>query len=240
MNLRMFRPLTDNPKTMDLFDLIDANGVAGLEHAFRIRSYDEGQMLFQTGDPCRAVSVVLSGTVCLYFQSEDGHEVIFHELCPGEMIGEIELALGSAHSTSGMANEPTRVLEIDKSAFSRLSRQPQVAEFFFRSCAHKLREALKFAEGIALHPIETRLARLLIDLADNHGRPLDQGILIEKPISQNRMGQLINASRPRVNAQLQIWKSNHVIELQRNRILIRDPEHLRRRSQRIPPVGDRF
>lgn len=238
MNLRMFRPLTDDPKTMDLFDLIDAHGVAGLENAFRIRSYDEGQMLFQTGDPCRSVSVVLSGTVCLYFQSEDGHEVIFHELCPGEMIGEIELALGSAHSTSGVASETTRVLEIDKAAFSRLSRQPQVAEFFFRSCARKLRDAMKFAEGIALHPIETRLARLLIDLAENHGRPSGQGILIEKALSQNRMGQLINASRPRVNAQLQIWKSNRIIELQRNRILIRDPEHLRRRSQRIPPVGD--
>ncbi len=238
MDLRTLRPSIDAPAVINLLELIDADAIVGLEHAFRVRHYDTGQTLFQTGDACRCICVVLSGAVGLYFQSEDGHEVIFSEMRAGDMIGEIELMLGSAHSASAVVCAPTRMLEIDKAAFARLASQPQVVEFFFRSCARKLRSAIRFAEGIALHPIETRLARLLLDLAEQHGQPSHQGILIEKTISQNRMGQLINASRPRVNAQLQAWKAKQIIETHRNRILIRNPDYLRRRSQWDPPLKE--
>ncbi|SMD06843.1 Crp/Fnr family transcriptional regulator [Rhizobium sp. RU36D] len=233
MKLRILRPYSEELKAIHLFAAIDEAALAGLETACRSQTYQPGQVIFQAGDTCRSVAVVLSGTVGLYFHSESGQEVIIQELRAGDIMGEIEVVLGMPRTTSAVASEVTRLLEIDRHAFSRLLRQPEISEFILRSCARKLLSALGFAEGVALYPIETRLARLLIDLAEVHGKPYGTGILIDKVVSQNRMGQLINASRPRVNAQLQMWKARRIIDLERNRILIHDPEHLRRRSRRI-------
>lgn len=41
------------------------------------------------------------------------------------------------------------------------------------------------------------------------------------------MGQLINASRPRVNAQLQAWKGDGVLGMRRGRLIILDYRSLK-------------
>jgi CRP-like cAMP-binding protein len=92
-----------------------------------------------------------------------------------------------------------------------------------------------FAEGMALYPLETRLARLLLNLGASHGRSTSDGILIEKPISQSRMGQLINASRPRINAQLQAWKSERLIGVRQHRIVIFNKRSLQIISRHSDP-----
>jgi CRP-like cAMP-binding protein len=236
MSLRILRPYFEHLKDLPLFEATDPDVLVGLERACRLQTFQPGQVIFQVGDVCRSVAIVLSGSVGLYFLSESGQEVIFHELGTGDIMGEIEAALRMPHTMSAVANDATHLLDIDLAAFSKLLRQPEICEIILKGCARKLHFALDFAEGLALHPIETRLARLLIDLAESHGRPGTQGIVIEKVISQNRMGQLINASRPRVNAQLQLWKARRIIDMERNRIRIHDLDHLRRRARRVPPA----
>ena len=68
---------------------------------------------------------------------------------------------------------------------------------------------------------------VLTNMARLHGRSTAEGLLIDRAISQEKMGQLINASRPRVNAQLQAWKGDGVLGMRRGRLIILDYRSLK-------------
>ncbi|MFB9951174.1 Crp/Fnr family transcriptional regulator [Rhizobium puerariae] len=227
--------LKDEIRNTEIFRNIDDRQIARFLSGITIRTYRDGHMLFFAGDICTSLYVILSGTVCLNFISEEGNEVIFSELQPGDVFGEIELTLNYRHSSTATIFRTTRLLEIDRKIFGEISQLPEISSFLLKSFARKLHNTMMFAEGMALYPLETRLARLLINMGSVHGRNIGDGILIEKPISQSRMGQLINASRSRINAQLQAWKTERLIGMRHNRIVIIDKRSLQIISRHSDP-----
>ncbi|MCQ1850215.1 Crp/Fnr family transcriptional regulator [Neorhizobium galegae] len=224
-------------RKMELFRAADDAVISMFAKKVNINTYNDQQTLFLSGDPCDTLYIILSGGIYLYFISEEGNEVIFSDLQPGDAVGEIEFALNYRHSSNAAICGTTRLLEIDRKTFNELSAIPQVSSYLMRTIARKLHRTIMFAEGMALYPLETRLARLLLNLGASHGRSTSDGILIEKPISQSRMGQLINASRPRINAQLQAWKSERLIGVRQHRIVIFNKRSLQIISRHSDPAA---
>ncbi len=229
--------ISDAIRKMELFGAADDAVISMLAKKVNINTYRDRQTLFLSGDPCDTLYIILSGGIYLYFISEEGNEVIFSELQAGDAVGEIEFALNYRHSSNAVICGATRLLEIDRKTFNALSAIPQVSSYLMRTIARKLHRTIMFAEGMALYPLEIRLARLLLNLGASHGRSTNDGILIEKPISQSRMGQLINASRPRINAQLQAWKSERLIGVRQHRIVIFNKRSLQIISRHSDPAA---
>jgi CRP-like cAMP-binding protein len=229
--------ISDEIRKMELFSAADDAVISTFAKKTNINVYKDQQTLFLSGDPCDTLYIILSGGIYLYFISEDGNEVIFSDLQPGDAVGEIEFALNYRHSSNAAICGTTRLLEIDRKTFNELSAIPQVSSYLMRTIARKLHRTIMFAEGMALYPLETRLARLLLNLGASHGRSTSDGILIEKSISQSRMGQLINASRPRINAQLQAWKSERLIGVRQHRIVIFNKRSLQIISRHSDPAA---
>ncbi|CAN7245807.1 Crp/Fnr family transcriptional regulator [Neorhizobium sp. LjRoot104] len=229
--------ISDEMRKIELFSAADESVISSFARRININTYRDRQSLFFNGDSCDTLYIILSGGISLYFISEEGNEVIFSELQPGDAVGEIEFALNYRHSSNAVICGATRLLEIDRKTFNELSTIPQVSSYLMRTIARKLHRTMMFAEGMALYPLETRLARLLLDLGAAHGRSTSDGILIEKPISQSRMAQLINASRPRINAQLQAWKSERLIGMRQHRIIIFNERSLQIISRHSDPAA---
>ncbi|MCJ9751144.1 Crp/Fnr family transcriptional regulator [Neorhizobium sp. BETTINA12A] len=229
--------ISDEIRKMELFSAADDAVISTFAKKTNINVYKDQQTLFLSGDPCDTLYIILSGGIYLYFISEEGNEVIFSDLQPGDAVGEIEFALNYRHSSNAAICGTTRLLEIDRKTFNELSAIPQVSSYLMRTIARKLHRTIMFAEGMALYPLETRLARLLLNLGASHGRSTSDGILIEKSISQSRMGQLINASRPRINAQLQAWKSEQLIGVRQHRIVIFNKRSLQIISRHSDPAA---
>jgi CRP-like cAMP-binding protein len=69
-------------------------------------------------------------------------------------------------------------------------------------------------EESVLQPLAVRLARRLCALAADFGS--------EVHISQEQLGVFVGAARESVNRQLQSWRKNGILDLQRGRILLQD------------------
>ena len=65
-----------------------------------------------------------------------------------------------------------------------------------------------------LQPLPIRLARRLCALAEDFGS--------EVHISQEQLGIFVGAARESVNRQLQAWRKDKILDLQRGRILLHD------------------
>jgi CRP/FNR family transcriptional regulator, cyclic AMP receptor protein len=91
----------------------------------------------------------------------------------------------------------------------------------------RLRRTSEQLEAVALFPLSTRLARLLLAMGCMEGadRSAD-GILLPAVFSQRDLGQLIGASREKVNQQLRQWIALNILTQSAGRLLIREPETL--------------
>lgn len=223
--------------SVEIFRGLDPAQISDVVRAAREGCYDAGQVIFQQGEPCDRLLIVLEGTANVSFSSEDGKEVIICELQKGDIIGEMELLSKRKRLTNCVASSRIRLLVLGKRIFERLLASPAFSRALLNTISRRLQQSLVFAEGVSLHSLETRLARLLVSMSETYGRRVIDGVMIDRTLSQSFIGQMVNASRPRINVQLQSWKNGKLIRLSDNRITILDERALRSISQSPLAVG---
>lgn len=80
------------------------------------------------------------------------------------------------------------------------------------------------------HETARRLARLLVELADEHGRPTLDGVDIDILLTQQELASLIAASRESIVRSLRSLRARRFVTTGRRRITIRDLGGLRREA----------
>ena len=97
--------------------------------------------------------------------------------------------------------------------------------------SQKLRRSTDQVEGVTLHPVNVRLARLLLTIAaqssSNHrtaieGRQAASNLRIKGSPTQRDLGQLIGASRQKVNFHLGQWQAEGIIARDGNAFAIQN------------------
>jgi CRP-like cAMP-binding protein len=213
------------------FDALDPEIGRFIVENSRHHTYPAQNIIFQQEDMCDHVTIIISGSISLSIFSEEGKEVIVSEKGPGDILGEVEMVLDCPRLTNGTTTIDTHALTLSRATFATLLDRPAFAKAMLKLLSRYMRETLTLTESLAIHSLETRLARLLTSMGRSHGRPVGDGILIDRVVSQGRLGQMINASRPKINAQLRAWQSRKLILLRGGRITILDPAALRLVSQ---------
>jgi len=80
---------------------------------------------------------------------------------------------------------------------------------------------------LALFELPARLARLLLKLADDYGRPCPEGVRIELKLSQRDLANQVASSRETVNKQLRVWRDEGVVGTHGGYIVVRRADQLR-------------
>jgi CRP-like cAMP-binding protein len=91
-----------------------------------------------------------------------------------------------------------------------------------------LRRTSLALEELALFELPERLARLLLKLAEDYGRPCPEGVRIELKLSQRDLANQVASSRETVNKQLRIWRDEGVVSIENGYIIIRRMDELKR------------
>lgn len=181
------------------------------------------QVVFHQGEPGREMFIVVSGRLMVSVTSEDGKELgffIFHE---NDIFGELALLDGERRSASVKAIEPCELLVLHHRDFKRLLNQHQLIGLKLLSLlAGRVRATTLLYESTVFIEIPGRLASKLLELGEEYGAELEDGIEIDLKLSQYELGTLINASRESVNKQLKTWESQGIIQIRRGKIILSD------------------
>jgi lysophospholipid hydrolase len=87
----------------------------------------DGVALFRQGDSATAMYLIINGRLRMETTLEQGGEAPADEIGPGDMVGEIPLLVGGAHSSTMTAIGDSTLVEISKDVFDRLvARHPQM------------------------------------------------------------------------------------------------------------------
>ena len=197
-----------------LFGALEEADRKAVLQEMRETSFDGGQAIFSRGDDGKEVYLVTSGRVRLSVLTPEGRELSFAHAETGQIFGEIAVLDGGTRSADATAVSKVTALTLSKAALSRLIEQRTIVrEAIVKFLCNRVREADHQLEGIALYPIEVRLARFFLAAARQKGE-LKPGarIVVDLPISQSELALLIGASRPKVNAALSLLEDSGAIE----------------------------
>lgn len=197
-----------------LFGALDAGDRMSIAQEMREVQFASGQVVFGRGDPGREIFLVMDGRVRLSVLTPEGRELSFAHAEKGQVFGEIAVLDGGSRTADATAVSKVIAHTLSKTALTRLieSRAP-VREAVIRFLCNRVREADQQLEGIALYPIEVRLARFFLAAARQKGTAKPgASVTLDLPISQSELALLIGASRPKVNAALSLLEDSGAIE----------------------------
>jgi len=186
-----------------LFQDLDDELLGFLADEVHVRLFPAGKVIVYQGESGGTCHVITDGRVRVYVVGEDGRELAFHIMGPGEIFGEMSLFEDLPRSASVEALEETHTLELDQEVMFRcLQRSPALALRLLQSMSARLRTTTKDAEGLASLPVTERLMRQLQRLAERSGRPVSDGVQIMIPLTQQDLAALVGTSRESVNRAL--------------------------------------
>lgn len=201
-----------------------------LEHIARHSSelnLEEGDALFFKNDPSDFLAFVVHGRIYKLLYGPDGQELIVDTIESGETVDETPLLDTHSHTFTAVAYSPTRVLLLPRRHFPSLTGDSLVIERAHMSLCLRLRQAVESLETMCLHRLESRLARYLLSLMHTQSRPRDGDFEVALPPTQSILAAMVNASRPKLNAQLQTWHRSGLVSRKRNILRINDIDQFR-------------
>jgi CRP/FNR family transcriptional regulator, cyclic AMP receptor protein len=200
-----------NPMFADL-DADELQRISSLCHTQHLRA---GEALFQKGDPGDALFGVRRGQIRIETGASDGSRLTLNFIDPGDLFGEVAVLDGQSRTANATAGEPTELFVLRRADFlEHLEREPRVAIKIIQLLCQRIRWQSERMEESVLQPLPVRLARRLCALAAEFGS--------EVHISQEQLGVFVGAARESVNRQLQLWRKDGILDLQRGRILLQN------------------
>ncbi|MCI0337348.1 MAG: Crp/Fnr family transcriptional regulator [Acidobacteria bacterium] len=217
---------------MPLFRNLPPDNLVELNGLIHRKSFSANTTLMTAEQAGEVVYLILSGTVKVHIEQEDGGDVIVAILGPGEIIGEMS-ALGQAiRSASVVTIESSTLLWIDRANFQRyLMTMPMLAYNLACILATRLRHANDKIQTLATQSVEGRVARQILSFAEQYGQQRPNGeIYVGIRLTQGDIAALIGASREHINRVIVSYKERGYISIDRNyRITIHDQHALARR-----------
>ena len=213
---------TDVLKKVPLFsDLADAE-LARFAEVTREREYPKNRVILFEDDPGDALYIVSSGQVKVVLIGEDGREVILSVLGDGDFFGEMALIDDEPRSAHVIAMKDSQLLVLRRDDFqAQLVAQPKIGLKLLRVLVQRLRRADEKIGGLVLLDVNGRVARLLLDLADEGGGPR-----ITRRLTHHTIAQMIGSSRETVSRAMRELVDRGLIEVTRREISIRDRDGL--------------
>jgi CRP/FNR family cyclic AMP-dependent transcriptional regulator len=194
-----------------------------IDRVTTITACRRGKILYMPEDTSEVLFLLKEGRVQLYRISPDGKKLVIATLGPGTVFGEMALIGQGMQNTFAEAIDDCVLCVMSREDVERLLvTRPKVALRIFEYLGNRLREAEARQEEIAFKGIPSRLASLLLGLADEGGSDTISGQ------THQDLGEQIGTYRETTTQTLNAFKSEGLIEIGRKRITILDREGLQR------------
>ena len=191
------------------------------------RTLAAGQTLFLQGDPVEALFVVESGRLKLSQVTPDGEEVIVRTVGPGDIVVGVAVLDKRTLPVSGIAISECRVLAWPRPRILELAaRHPILRMNVIGTIADRMHDSLSRIRELSTETVAQRVARALLRLARDAGRPVEGGTLIDQPLGRQELAELAGTSMFTASRLLARWAREGVLEVGRQRVVVLSPARL--------------
>ncbi len=192
------------------------------------RRHEGRRVIVRQGDADGDLYAVLRGHLKVTACDRHGHEIVMSLMQPGDVFGEIAFLDGGARSATVTSLDSCELLVIRRADFLLLLRRvPTISMALLNVMAKRIRRLSESAQDSAFLDVKSRLAKRLVDLADQFGTPLGSGqVALKVRLSQQELGDMVQATRESVNKCLREWAKEGIIQQNGRQLVIEDRQRL--------------
>ncbi len=185
------------------------------------RSYPPKHTVVHAGEAPQSLFLILTGSVSVLIEDEDGREMVLAYLNAGDFFGEMGLFPDQKVRTAVVRTRTATLLaEVGYPAFRSFARQePEIVFEVAGQLAARLRDTSGRLRDLTFVDVAGRLARTLIDLTHQpDAKPNAKGIVVR--ISRQEIARLVGCSREMAGRVLKKLEEDGVVSSQGRSILV--------------------
>jgi CRP-like cAMP-binding protein len=187
-----------------------------------------GETVFSQGDPCHHFYVVEWGMIKLYRVSADGSEKVMELVGPNQSFAEAVMFVGR-YPLYAAALEPARLFAFDcKDFMAQLRTNVETCFRLMAGMSRRLHGLINEIDHLTLHSGTQRLIQYLLEqMPEGVKQSPCVRLLVPKLVIASRLG-IKPETFSRILAKL---RSDGLIEIQNDTIVLKDPGALRRLAE---------
>jgi CRP-like cAMP-binding protein len=186
------------------------------------------ETIFSEGDPPDWLFIVEKGKVKITKLSHEGKEIILEIISRGDFFGGVAVLRGFPYPANAVAMEDTEVLKISrKNLLSIMDRFPSLMYCMATSIGDRIKGSHEALKSIALEKVESRIASLLIKLADKAGEKSEDGLLINMRLTKQDLAEMVGTTVETSIRTMSKFSKAGILASRSGKIVIKDLEKLR-------------
>jgi CRP/FNR family transcriptional regulator len=190
-----------------IFQNLEAEEIEALSREALRKKSTTGQALFLQGDPTDEMFLIKGGRVKLSKVLEDGTELTLDIRKAGDFVGENMFSEEGHYPVSAYCLEDTLTCGFSRSQFEQLVLQhPKVGLQIIKNLSERISWLTRRVGSLAVTNIEDRLYRVLTSVAKEHGTLINQGIVIQFPLTHEDLSFLTGAHRVSITRAMKALK----------------------------------
>jgi CRP/FNR family cyclic AMP-dependent transcriptional regulator len=214
-------------RTVPLFSSLSDDQLRILQPCLQQRSYPRNSFILRAGEETDALYIILSGRAKVLIPDEQGREVILATMGPNEYFGEMGLLDEQPRSASVETLEACQMLRFSKSGFiACLKDNFDLAMIIIGNLIARLRAADRKIESLALIDVYGRVARLLLDQAEE----IDGMWIVRSAPPKQEIARMIGASREMVSRVVKDLQLRGYIRAEKRKIYLLDKISMTKRA----------
>lgn len=213
--------------TTSLFAGLKPDELNLVAQAARVRRVRNQAFFYMEQDPADRLYILTEGRIRLLQVTPAGQQVIMRYISPVEAFGVIAMLSGATYPVSAQAVDDCTALYWDRDSLKNLMEKiPKVAINGLSTLAARVREFQDRIRELTTERVERRIARAILRLAQQTGRKVDNGVLVDLPITRQDLAEITGTTIYTVSRTMSQWESQGIIDSGREKIVIRRPHQL--------------
>jgi CRP-like cAMP-binding protein len=202
--------------------------VARLAERIQLREVRRREVVYLPGDPGNSMFIVNGGRIKISKVTRDGKALTLNYCGPSEVFGETCLIEGGPREEMAEAMENSMITELERQDVERLlHNHAQFGYQLTRILATRRRELENKLETLVFRDVTSKLAELLLNLAQEYGVEDSRGTMVALKITHQELANLIGSTRETVSLTLSQFKRKNLICTDGRKVIISDAESLR-------------
>ncbi len=212
---------TDFLLYVPIFSDLPEETIAKIAQIGHRKIYKKDAIILMEEDAGSALFVIATGKVKVSRASADGKEVILSILSESDFFGEMAILDGQKRSATVIALEESELYIIQRAEFLNLLKDhPEVSIALLKELTQRLRSADMKIKSLSLKDAEGKVATVVMQIAETHGK-IKQGIVeIEKLPLQQDLANMAGTSRETISRTLHSFAKKGLVELEGTRLRI--------------------
>lgn len=207
--------------SIEIFRDLSRNEIEAIDRQLSMTSRSAGNVFYMPDETGEVLFLLKKGAVQLYRLSPEGKKIVVATLGPGTVFGEMSLVGQGMHNTFAEAVDECKLCVMSRADVERLMREkPQVAFRIVEALGKRLVQMEQQLEDVAFKSIPSRLASLLLRLADEKDSNVVRGY------THQDLAEMVGTYRETVTQTLNDLKAEGLLEIGRKRVTLSDRDGL--------------